>query len=182
METQLLNQNRSLNGLLTVINLVDEGMIELPQSILTETIGCIKDKVDSIQEVLSRMKSEQERLKAEAEYFTQRRKELENAEKRLKEYIVYCLEKGGSEKLQGNRYTLTLQNRETIKAKDTEIGSDAYIELNSLKPGVVKRQYSFDSHQLKALAIENSSVKSKYCEVSKTKFPMFRVRKGLSNE
>jgi hypothetical protein len=183
METQLINENRSLNGLLTVISLVDEGMIELPQSILVETIGSIKDKVDGIQEILSRMKSEQERLKIEAEHFTQRRRELENAEKRLKDYVVFCLENGGSEKLQGNRYTLTLQKRETLKARpNIELGSDLYMELNMLRPGTVKREYSFDAHQLKALALENDMVKDKFCEISKTTFPTFRVKKGLNNE
>lgn len=179
METQTNNESRSLNGLLTCLALVDEGMIELPQSVLAETIGEIRDKVDNLQEVLSRMKSEQERLKLEAEAFTQKRRELEHAEKRLKEYITFCLENGGSEKLVGNKYTLSLQSREFIKAKPIELTSSVYIELNCLKPGVVKREYTFDAGQLKSLAMEDEAIKNKYCDVTKTTYPMFRVKKGV---
>jgi chromosome segregation ATPase len=179
METQM-NKTRTLNALLQDLTSVDEGMLDMSRSALAETVGEIKDKVDALQEVLSRMKSEQDRLKLEADLFTQKRRELENAEKRLKEYITFCLENGGSEKLVGNRYTLSLQSREFIKAKAIELTSAMYIEINSLRPGTVKREYSFDASQLKTLASENESIKSAFCDVTKSTYPMFRVKKGVN--
>lgn len=180
METQLLSENKSLNSILTLLAAVDDGMIELSQSDMAETLGSLKDKVDGIYEVISRMKSEQDRLKSEIDNFTAKKKALENAEQRLKDYVVFAMDQDGNVKLQGNRYTLQMQSRELIKVKPfTSLSTTQYVELNTLSPGVVKREYKFDTTLFKKLAAERKEVLDSYGEVSKTTFPVFRVRKEI---
>ena len=170
---------RTFTELISHLDQSDGSMASLSQEDLENLIGDVSTKVDSLADVLTRMKSEQQRLADIANEFTEKKRVIANAEKRLKDYIIFSMKKAKFDKLPGNRYTLSFRKRVTIKPADREIGSETYMDLNARLDGVVKRSYSFDSAKFKELCNDSPDVLEKYGQLLMIEYPQFTVKKGI---
>lgn len=114
-------------------------------------LGDIKNKVDNTHEVITRMESEEIRLKESAQALSDRARTIKNTISRLKNYCVFAMKADDTTMLVGKHFDLKLNQRTTPTVKDLNITADMYLDLNSIKDGLVKREYSFDKRLMKEL-------------------------------
>ena len=120
-----MSEKMTLAGLLAKIQEVDEGMVELSNADLDDVFTSIKDKVDGIREMLSRLESEEERLDKIAKQFASKKKAISNSKARLKEYCVYILEKNETPQLFGHLWDMKIRKSEAIEVAGTPSASHA---------------------------------------------------------
>jgi hypothetical protein len=171
--------NKTFADLMRSLKDYDDGIIILSNQEAGAVIGDISNKVDALADLNTRFKAEEDRVDGIIKEFQEKKKQIQNAHKRFKEYIVYSMEASQATKVPGELYSLSIQSRSYIKPQQIEISTDLYVTLNLQKDGVVKREYSFDSKAFAALCDENPEVLAQYGETTVSTFPMFRAKKGI---
>lgn len=162
----------TLNELLQSLREADEDIEQsLTQEQLKETIGSIKDKVDSTFEVISRLESEASRMDRLAKSFEKRKKTLSNQVKSLKEYVQYTMATDGSDELYGETHRVKLCSRKGLKVTD-QVGAETTMKF----PDVVKVEYSFDKMLVKEKYKADPEKYGELVEETKTQHIKFSVR------
>ena len=162
----------TLNELLTKLREADDGIIEMDIEQLEETLGSVKDKVDGIFEVISKLESEAERMKKLAKSFAVRQKSCENQVARLKNYITYSMDQDGATEIYGEIHQMKLVSRKTQKVRDLIIGPEMFIKFQE----VVRRDYSFDKNLLKEKAKADPERYQDLMETSESRHLRFSVK------
>ena len=144
-----MGEKKTFYGLMQTLQDVENEMIDLDPQQIKELLGDIKGKVDGVYEWITRLDAERERLAENIRKLQARKKAVENAKDRFKEYIGYTLTANDTPMLMGNLWSVSAKAKESIKAKkDIELSTMDYIEAN--KAGdVIKREYKFDAAALK---------------------------------
>ena len=162
----------TLNTLLTKLREADDGIIEMDIEQLQETLGSVRDKVDGIFEVISKLESEAERMKKLAKSFAVRQKSCENQVARLKNYITYSMDQDGATEIYGEIHQMKLVSRKTQKVRDLIIGPEMFIKFQE----VVRRDYSFDKNLLKEKAKADPDRYADLMETSESRYLRFSVK------
>lgn len=168
-----------LDELMGALKLHDEGISELSDDDLEMSIGDIKDKIDVIGDLLSRLDSEAKRLKGRADEITKGRLVVENGIKRLKGYVAHSMHNSGFEKFPGEFYNVALQSKKMFKPKITNdnLTTKDFLALAEIDPNLVSSAgYKWDSKILNKTAKINETFCSKWTEKVETEFIVFRVR------
>ena len=162
-----------------IMQQLDNELCDLGESEVSEIIGeILPEKVDNLYSVLSSYQSEIERITAIITEFQQTKKSLQGGMSRLKDYIVFSMQSTETKKLPGDRYTLSLVERDSFEWDDRELFTDDFITLNQAMPGMVKRAFALDKTVAKEFAKANPTSNLLWKKVTKP-FVQFRVKKGL---
>jgi len=162
-----------------IMNQLDNELCELSESEVSEIVGeILPEKVDNLYSVLTSYQAEIERITGIITEFQQTKKSLQNGMSRLKEYIVYSMQSTDTKKLPGDRYTLSLVERDSYEWSDRELFTEDFIALNQAMPGMVKRSFSLDKNIAKEFAKANPTSNLLWTKVTKP-FVQFRVKKGV---
>ena len=174
METE--NQpvkKKSFYDLMAALYEAENELREMSQDDLTELLGNIRDKVDSVHDWIEKEKSEAERIKGHIQDLQRKKKAIENGVERLKLYVARVMADNDTPALFGQVWQVKIQERESIKAKNIEIDSGLYLKYKD----VMKRTYSFDVMALKKAYKSNPEAFKELVDVDVTTFPKFSVFK-----
>ena len=93
---------------------------ELEQE-LTETRESLLRKVDSYNALMQKLGAMAESAKKEAERLTKLKKTAENAQKRVKERLLWNMNVFGLEKLEGNLCKMSIRNSKSLEVDDAVV-------------------------------------------------------------
>jgi len=141
----------SLNQMLETLRHLEDNLAEMTPEEIKVLLGDIKTKVDNTQEIISRMEAEEARLKESATALTDRARDIKNTVTRIKNYCLFAMKADDTTELVGKHFDLKLYKRTTPTVKDLNITPDMFLELNEIKDGLVKREYSFNKRAMKDL-------------------------------
>jgi hypothetical protein len=116
--------------LLTAIEDLEEGLLDLTEEQIKELIGDVRNKVDSIYEIITRLDSEEERLAKNIKTLTDRKRALANSRNRLKQYVVTSMETFEAPAIYGKVWDVKLQKRSKFNIREATL-EDTY-ENNEL--------------------------------------------------
>lgn len=137
----------TLAGLLTNLEDSEDNLVAFdPQTI----VGSVKDKIDSIHFVLSKMKSTTEYLKEIAKPITAKAKAIDVSRDRLREYVAFQMKEHGFENLPGNKFKASLRSNPERLVVIHENGPTTQEAM--LFPHLTKTRIEFDWDEEKILA------------------------------
>ena len=172
-----MEKKRTFYGLMERLQDAENGMIELTPDEIKELLGDIKGKVDGVYEWVSRLDAEKERLADSIKKLQARKKAVENAKDRFKEYIGYTLTANDTPMLMGSMWSISAKPQEFIKAKkDLELSIMDYIDANR-SGDIVKREYKLDSAALKKAYEAEPEKFSKWVDKETKNVVRFSARK-----
>ena len=151
----------SLITLLRTVEDAESGIIEASNEELKETLGDIREKVDAVHEVHSRLEAEEKRLEAHIKDLTKRKKTVKKSVKRLEDYLLYCMEEADTKLLCGKYWDIKVSQRRSEAVKEFEVNEKVFLELG---PVFVKREFSINKAHIKEAAKDNPEIKDKYIE------------------
>jgi len=169
----------SLNTMLETLRQVEDSLVEMTDEEVKALLGDVKGKVDSIYEVITRMLAEEIRLKEAAAALTARARNMKNSVARLKSFCVYAMKADGTSELMGKNFDVKLNKRVTPTVKDLNITPDIFMELNEVKEGLVKREYSFDKKAMKDLFKASPEKIGEYIFFKEAESISFKAHKEL---
>jgi hypothetical protein len=156
----------------------DDDISELTIEEFTELVHeDLPNKIDGCKHHIDVLDSKELFLKDRIKELTDAKKQVENAKKRFKEYLVFAMKSKKVDKVKGKLFNLAIQSRKSLSPQEFELTTDHFIELNTISEGCVKRSYSFDSAMFKKMCEKHPEIKDKYAVEKTSSFPMFRVRK-----
>ena len=104
-------------------DMVDSG--EMPEQVIWDTLdalnGEIAEKLDNIACVYKQTMYDAAMMKAEEASMRERRKVLENAAERLKEYMKSAMQATGSEKIETARNRISFRRSEKVMIDDEDV-------------------------------------------------------------
>lgn len=195
----------NIDQLLQNLEYADHSMenLELTQE---EILELTQEKIDNYQYIMEKMDSRVAELKAAAEGFVARAKQIDNQKQRLKDFIVFAMQKNNVSKFPGKKYSVTLVNKKLWRpirpaTMDDYVNHKDYVTTKidwALKPtkemkealykagfhNAIKSDFEWNSHKIK-----NEMKQEKPTEFAQaiTKFETssyvkFSVRKGIKDE
>jgi len=151
----------SLITLLRTLEDAESGIIEASNEELKETLGDIRDKVDAVHEVHSRLQAEEKRLADHIKELTKRKSTVKKSIERLESYMLYCLDEADTTLLCGKNWDIKVSQRRSEAVKEFEVNEKVFLELG---PVFVKREFSINKAHIKEAAKDNPDIKDKYIE------------------
>ena len=91
------------------------------EQVLTETRESLLRKVDGYNALVQKLGAMAESAKKEAERLTKLKKTAENAQKRVKERLLWNMNVFGLEKLEGNLCKMSIRNSKSLEVDDTAV-------------------------------------------------------------
>lgn len=174
-----IEQKATLFNFLKRLNDFDNDISDLSEADIKELIGDIKDKVDSCRDFLTSCESRVNELSTKIDELRSAKTSIENTIKNFKNYLVYTMRENQTPKLQGNYYTLSLQERKTYEFKFENLTIDTFMELNAKQPDTVKHEFKLSKTNFKQLCDNDPEIKEKYAIESVNSFSTFRIKKGV---
>jgi chaperonin cofactor prefoldin len=174
-----IEQKATLFNFLQRLQDYDNDISDLSEDDIKNLIGDIKDKVDSCKDFLTSCESRVTELSSKIDELRSAKTSIENTIKNFKNYLVYAMKENQTPKLQGNYYTLSMQERKTYEFKLEELNIDTFMELNAKQPDTVKHEFKLSKTNFKQLCDNNPDLKEKYATESVNSFSTFRVKKGV---
>lgn len=165
---------KSFNGLMTALYESENDMLELTPEQIAEILGDLKDKVDGMHDWLGRLDAEKDRLTKDIATLQARKKAVENAKVRFKEYIAFTMANNDTPKLFGNTWSVSCkpQTFVTVK-KDIDITTSEYLELD----GLIDRTYKLNSTEVKKAYKADPERFSKYVNVEDKNVVRFTAKR-----
>ena len=110
--------------------MIEEGADDL-SGILETVEGAIEEKLEGYAMVIRNIESDVEGLKGEEKRLADRRKTMENGIKRMKENMQFAMSSTGEKKIQGEKFTFTVQkNPPSLKLVDESlIPKEFFVEV-----------------------------------------------------
>lgn len=110
----------------------------------------IKDTLESIEDsfddkavntayILKNLQASEKIIAEEIKRLTERKKSLVNNQKRLKDYLLFNMQKVNKTKIKSDIFTLSIRNSQAVEVED----------LNKLNKGYLKISYSPDKTKIK---------------------------------
>lgn len=164
----------SLITLLRTLEDAENGLIDASNDELKETLGDIRDKVDSVYEVHSRLCSEEKRLEAHIKDLTKRKKTVKKSVKRLEDYLLYCMEEADTKLLCGKYWDIKTSQRKSEAVREFEVNQEVFEKLG---PVFVNREFSINKSMIKYVAKSNPDIKDEYIETRINKSVKFSNHK-----
>ena len=100
---------------------------------LADTIEAIKgeigQKTDAIAALIRGMDAESRALRDEEVRMAERRKAIEAGVERLKDYVLGCFRRAGLQKLKGPRFTVWLQESESVSVFNEELLPEDFVRV-----------------------------------------------------
>ena len=169
----------SLNQMLETLRHFEDNIVNMTPEEIKVLLGDVKGKVDNTYDIITRMQSEEVRLKEAAKELTDRARNMKNSVARLKDYCIFAMKSDGTSELQGKNFDMKLSQRTTPTVKDLNITPDMYLELNEIQDGLVRREYSFDKKAMKDLAKTKPELLDEYIFSKASDSLSFRAHKEL---
>ena len=171
---------KSLVELLRIMQEFDAGCSNLALDDFKKIVGdIVPEKIDNCKAFLSNIEGRIAVIDGEIKDLQTSKKSLQKSIASYKRYLAYALDSTDSTRIPGNRHTLYLGEKTTIKPKDFELTSNTYMELNALNSGVVGREYKLNKVLFSQLCKDNQDIMTKYADVNVTQFASFRINKGV---
>jgi chaperonin cofactor prefoldin len=174
-----IEQKATLFNFLQRLQDYDNDISDLSEDDIKELIGDIRDKVDSCKDFLTSCESRVTELSSKIDELRSAKTSIENTIKNFKNYLVYAMKENQTPKLQGNYYTLSMQERKTYDFKFDQITTDMFLDLNIKRPDTIKQEYKLSKTNFKQLCDNDPEIKEKYANESVNSFSTFRVKKGV---
>ena len=165
--------------MLETLRQVEDSLVEMTDESVKELLGDVKGKVDSIYEVITRMQSEEVRLKEAAAKLTDRARNMKNSVARLKSFCLFAMKADGTSELMGKNFDVKLNKRVTPTVKSQNITPDMYMDLNEIKDGLVKREYSFDKKAMTDLFKASPEKIGEYIHLNESESISFKAHRKL---
>lgn len=163
----------NFDELLAKLQANDEALDELSTEDFNELIGDIHDKIDTIRDVLYRLEHDEKRFKEIAAEFSTRAKMRSKSAQDLKDWVVYCMDKHNMPFLQGELYSVKIQEREKIDTFLDEVSPEMAIFYKNF----VKKKFVWDKTKIKEGFKKGDKSVENIAKIGKTKFVKFTVRK-----
>jgi hypothetical protein len=163
----------SLNQLLTAIDDLEEGYLDLSPEQIKELVGDVRNKADAIHEILGRMESEEERLKKNIEILANRKKAISNSRTRLKEYVSHCLQVHDMPAIYGKVWDIKLQKRKKYNIRE------ATLEDAQEREDLVDLTYKFNRKKLEEEFQKGTDFGRKAVTLGESVFIRFAAHKDL---
>ena len=113
--------------------MIEEGADDL-SGILESVEGAIEEKLEGYAMVIRNIESDVEGLKGEEKRLADRRKTMENGIKRMKESMHYAMSSIGEKKIQGEKFTFTVQkNPPALKVLDESLIPKVYVTVQEVR-------------------------------------------------
>lgn len=165
-------------GFFSEMEAFDNDLSDLSIEDYTKMVGEITDlKVEQAEYFLDIAKSRAAFYAEQAKKNHAIKKMIEKSATSFKEFLVWQCEQHGITQLAGDNRTLKLSERTYPSWVERELSSEDYLTLNSLMPGIVKREFSIDKEMFKKLCETNEDIKKTYSEQKTTKSVRFSNRK-----
>ena len=161
----------SLNQLLTAIEDLEEGYLDLSREQIETLLGDVKDKVDNIHNFLGRLESDQERLAKDIKILQARKRALANTQDRLKEYVLFSMESNGALLLRGKTWQVKVQKRKTIKIRDCQL-EDTFEHSD-----FVNFEYKFNRERVLEAYKDGNEFAQSVCSDHESRFLRFSPKK-----
>jgi len=164
----------SFNEMLIAMEQAEEGLIALDQEEMKDLVGDIRDKTDAIHEVLQRMEYEENRLAENIKKLQDRKKQIKEAQKRLKDYVIYCLERSDMPAVYGKVWDLKIVKRKITGIRPiTDDDARKHQDL-------IEFSWKWDRSKVLEKAKEGHEVAKSLVEESETRYLSFSAHKGKS--
>ena len=171
----VVTKPKTFAELLATLTDADNAIIDLSFEDMEAVGSQLKEKVDSLEFILSKIESEKERLKSQIDRLSTAKSQIENKEKALKSYIKFAMESNGFEKLAGKNYSISFRSSESTIVK-VEPDSSLFAKY----PTLISRSYSWKKTELKkALKDASNSDLTRFAETVENKNIQFKVRKEV---
>lgn len=173
-------KKKTLAQLMDSLYQAEEGITELSEEETKELFMDIKDKVDDMKGFIDTCKNISARLHDRIEKLKSEKQRIDNKIVGVKYIAALNMKNSDTPELYGTEWTMQLRNKKSVKAKDIDLTSDIYLDLNEgqNKP-VVKRKYSWDARELESAYKRNPEKFKDYVDEVVTYYPQFSIKKEV---
>lgn len=105
----VIEKPATLNALLMALTEADNALEEIDLDQQIDLLESGKVKVDSYKYVIDKLEQQERYLFEREKEYAAAKKQVQNAQKRIKEHLVFVLQNNGFEKFTGHEYTVSLR-------------------------------------------------------------------------
>lgn len=158
--------------LLEILHASDSALEDLTALDFKELIGNLNGKIDAIQDVRSRIKSESDRLKNIGNDYAIKVTRLNNSLKKLDNYILDSMDQHNMPYLEGGLYSVRVQSRKSVEFNLEDPGV-----LEALKyPDLTKKTFAWDKKKVKDDLVKGTELG--FAKMVSKNHIVFRIKKG----
>ena len=101
--------------------------------VIEKAEGEFKDKAEAVACYIKTLEAEAKALKAEAETLTERRNVKKNRAEKLREYLAFCLESAGAERVETSKCNLYFRKSNRVVIDDEASLDEKYVVIKATR-------------------------------------------------
>ena len=143
-----MNKRATFNDMMDRLYEVENELIDVTDEDLTQMLGDVRGKVDGLKDWLDKLDFEKDRISEQIRKLQNKKKSIQNAKERYREYIAMVMIKNETPELFGESHRVTCKKQTgSVLRENVEITTMDYVNLKDM--GVIERQYKVNARRAK---------------------------------